>query len=130
MAADDRVGYGRPPKHARFRKGQSGNPKGRPKGSMNVATLLHEELQRNVDVREGGTTRRITKLQAMVTGLVNDAAKGRVRKIEMVLKLLDRYGQPDTSEEFSKEDQERIVAELIESVQALRLCGPDPDAES
>jgi hypothetical protein len=34
------VGYGKPPVQTRFRKGQSGNPKGRGKGSRNFATVF------------------------------------------------------------------------------------------
>ena len=33
------VGWGKPPRHTRFKKGQSGNPKGRPPGSKNMNTL-------------------------------------------------------------------------------------------
>ena len=40
------VGYGRPPEATRFKPGQSGNPKGRPKGSKNLRTLFAEELRR------------------------------------------------------------------------------------
>jgi hypothetical protein len=36
--AGERVGYGRPPLATRFRAGQSGNPRGRPKGARNLST--------------------------------------------------------------------------------------------
>src|ERR1700742_2968486 len=59
MPSDDRkpksdgVGYKRPPKHTQFRPGQSGNPKGRPKGTQNLKSDLREELGEIVRVREG-----------------------------------------------------------------------------
>ena len=42
------VGYGKPPKHTRFQPGQSGNPRGRPKGTKNLKTDLEEELSERV----------------------------------------------------------------------------------
>lgn len=44
VPAHDEIGYKKPPRHTRFRKGQSGNPKGRPKGTQNLKTDLAEEL--------------------------------------------------------------------------------------
>ena len=44
MSRDYDVGYKKPPKHGRFRKGRSGNAKGRPKGGKNLKTELMEEL--------------------------------------------------------------------------------------
>ena len=41
---DYEVGYGKPPKSTRFRKGQSGNPAGRRKGSFNLGTIVRREL--------------------------------------------------------------------------------------
>jgi hypothetical protein len=46
------VGYGKPPVHTRFKKGQSGNPNGRHKGSKNFSTTLEETLQEKVVIRE------------------------------------------------------------------------------
>ncbi|MFG1261012.1 DUF5681 domain-containing protein [Xanthobacter flavus] len=51
---DYEVGYRKPPVHARFKKGQSGNPKGRCKGTQNLATDFGEELGERIRVREGG----------------------------------------------------------------------------
>jgi Family of unknown function (DUF5681) len=46
-----KTGYGRPPIEHRFKPGQSGNPRGRPKGKKNEATILHELLNRKITVR-------------------------------------------------------------------------------
>lgn len=48
------VGYKRPPKDHQFRKGKSGNPKGRPKGSKGFGTLVRENLAKPVQVRFDG----------------------------------------------------------------------------
>jgi hypothetical protein len=71
------VGYGKPPQHTRFKKGESGNPTGRPKGSKNLTTLLEKELKQRVVITENGRRRSITKQEAMVKHLVNKAVFGR-----------------------------------------------------
>ena len=58
-----RVGYGRPPRHSRFAKGQSGNPMGRPGGAKNFSTLLAEALNELVAVAENGARRKISRCQ-------------------------------------------------------------------
>src|ERR1700730_10755419 len=60
------VGYSKPPRHARFTKGQSGNPKGRPKGSQNLATILARVGRERVKVTGKSGNRSITKLEASV----------------------------------------------------------------
>lgn len=84
---DYEVGYRKPPVHTRFQKGQSGNPSGRPKGSINVATALEKELNTPVTIKENGRTRTITKLQAAIKQLVNKAAGGDPRALHLLLNL-------------------------------------------
>jgi Family of unknown function (DUF5681) len=70
------VGYGKPPKRTQFVMGQSGNPKGRPKGSQSFATILAKMGRERVKVIENGRTRYITKFEATMLQLVNKAASG------------------------------------------------------
>jgi hypothetical protein len=51
------VGFCRPPESTRFKKGVSGNPKGRPKGSLNVATVFMKTLREKVVINEHGQRR-------------------------------------------------------------------------
>ena len=69
------VGFGKPPKHTQFKKGQSGNPNGRPKGARNLKTDLFEELQTIVLVTEGSRKVRISKQLALVKVLLAKAHK-------------------------------------------------------
>jgi hypothetical protein len=59
------VGYGRPPAGSRFKKGTSGNPRGRPKHSKNMKTIIREALTSPVTVREGERTRRVPKIEGI-----------------------------------------------------------------
>jgi Family of unknown function (DUF5681) len=113
---DYEVGYGKPPRHTRFKKGQSGNPRGRPSGSKNLKTLLNEALNERVVVTEEGGRRNITKREAIVTQLVNRSATADLRALKILLDTLrDIEGQtePASSEtaEFSEAD-EKVIEQL------------------
>jgi hypothetical protein len=71
-----RVGRGNPPTHTRFRKGVTGNPKGRPKGSKNLSTLIMEASRDQVSATVDGKTRKISKIQATTMQLATKAASG------------------------------------------------------
>jgi len=83
--SDYMVGYGKPPRHTRFKKGHSGNRKGRPQGAKNSATLLNEALSEPVIVTETGRRKTISKKQAILKQIVNKAASGDHRSIQLLL---------------------------------------------
>ena len=119
MSDEYDVGYKRPPKHTRFAKGRSGNPKGRPKGTKNLKTDLSEELQEQVLVREGSTEKQISKQRAMVKSLISKAIKGESRATtivySMMLRLLE-VGDTDSTEAPLTEDEHAVFATLEEQI--------------
>jgi len=86
-APNSRVGYRSPPEATRFRKGVSGNPRGRPKGSLNVATVLTRTLRETVVINENGLRKTVTKLEAALKQLVNKAAAGDLRALRHLTDL-------------------------------------------
>ena len=111
------VGYGKPPCQTRFKKGQSGNPKGRTAGTKNLSTLLSEALNEPVIVTENGRHRKITKRQAMITQLVNRSATADFRALKILLDIIrdienrTEMASPETSS-FSAAD-EKVIEQLM-----------------
>lgn len=86
------VGYRRPPKHSQFKKGQSGNKRGRPAGSKNLATVFHQELSRRLSVTENGKRRTISKLEAVVKQVVNMAVQGDAKALQALMNISRELG--------------------------------------
>ena len=80
-----RVGNKRPPLHTRFKKGQSGNPAGRPKGHRNLAAALTAVLNEEMRTRVDGAHRDVTKLEAVTRTLVDKALAGDNRTLAQLL---------------------------------------------
>lgn len=81
------VGYKKPPKHSRFKPGQSGNPRGRPKKST-VGFELIQELNRSITIRENGTEQKTSKAAALAKSLVARALGGDMRAVAHLIRLL------------------------------------------
>ena len=90
MGNDGEVGFGKPPVHSRFRKGCSGNAKGRPKGTKNLRTDLTEVLQERITVTEGDRKVRMSKQRAIVKTLVAKTLKGDARSATTLLTTIFR----------------------------------------
>lgn len=79
------IGYCKPPKHSQFQAGQSGNPKGRKKGTKNTNTLLDSVLNEKILLTENGKTHKISKKEAAIRRLVNKALSGDMKALGLLL---------------------------------------------
>jgi hypothetical protein len=108
-----KVGYGNPPKTHRFKPGRSGNPRGRPKGAKNEATILRDLMRRKIQMRQDGRTRTVTVLEAMLLRFAEDALKGDPKAAAF---LLNRYA---AHESFDGDDPTHLDADDAEIVEAF-----------
>ncbi|MDP9421356.1 MAG: DUF5681 domain-containing protein [Pseudomonadota bacterium] len=116
MSGDDRpyeVGYGKPPPHTRFRPGQSGNPRGRPKNARNSANIVRDALMTRVKLKENGRTRNMSKLEVSMTQLANKAAAGDLKAIAMVIGLY-REVEAEASGRSQEAPLDRADREVLE----------------
>ncbi len=93
---DYKVGYGKPPLIRRFKSGESGNRRGRPRGSKNRKTIVREIANEMHTVTEEGRRRRRSTLELMLLALRNRAAEGDVRAFRAYKKYLAKFEPQET----------------------------------
>lgn len=118
------VGYCNPPERTRFKKGQSGNPQGRPKGTLNMATVLERTLRERVLINENGRRKTITKLEAAIKQLSNKAASGELKALQLLSALVrsaeDRTVQTSIPKSTLEEVDEKVFLGILERFEAAR----------
>ena len=108
---DYKVGYGKPPKRTQFERGQSGNPKGRPKGAKGVRASVRRELEAKITVRDSGREIRVSKAEALGKQLMATALKGNLKALAEILKL-----ESDLCEDATGDGQMAARSEIPEAV--------------
>lgn len=88
---EDEVGYGKPPKATRFQKGKSGNPRGRPRHNPGIAEFFRKVSKQVVHANGPHGRRRMTKLEASVTQLMNKATTGDLKAMKVLLQMATRF---------------------------------------
>ena len=116
---DFQVGYGKPPSHSRFKPGQSGNPKGRPKGLPTASEIFMREASRLVRVQVGDRVETISKLEAVFRKLMGAALAGEHRAMGMVLAAQARFGAV-VNEAAGEGPNEHVTDSVIPDDEALR----------
>ncbi len=128
---EEKVGYCRPPRATRFRPGQSGNPRGRPRKPKPIQELLATELRQRAPVRENGREQKVQKLELVVKRLVHDAIHGNYQAVRLLIDLIkvtEESSDPGLADrtigELNAEDRE-ILARYFRPVDAAAESGPD-----
>jgi hypothetical protein len=120
---DYQVGYRKPPTHSQFKPGQSGNPKGRPKGAKGLNTMVREILGGKVAVRTATGTRHITKIEAVLQKTIERAMKGDARAQVELMKLW-KSAVPDEPLPASADSNigDNLTATDIATLEAFRAA--------
>jgi len=122
------VGYGRPPVNRQFKPGQSGNPRGRPKGSKNLATTFAEVLSRRIKVRDkNGKIRMLTKLEAIIESISNKALGGDANAFAKVIQLAEKF---DMFNRLTVNHREVINSALLELNRKIAALPPPEEQET
>jgi hypothetical protein len=116
---DKSVGYGRPPEHSKFKKGQSGNRSGKRKGTKNLATIVSEVLLEPISIVKNGKSRKITALEGLMRVQRDLALNGNQKAFAAVMKT---YLTPEMRLEFevAAKGGRTMVREDISPEQAQR----------
>jgi Family of unknown function (DUF5681) len=123
------VGFKRPPVHSRFRKGSSGNPKGRPRGAKNLRTDLTEVLQERITVKEGDRKKRMSKQRAIVVTLVTKTLMGDLRSANTLLNTMFRtLGNSDAADDV-EQPLDADEQEVLAAIEARRQRKVEPSTK-
>ena len=127
-----KIGYRKPPRATQFQPGQSGNPKGRPKGSRNFATVIEAELDTRIPVTENGTRRTITKREAVGKQVVNKAAAGDAKATLLLFKAVSETGSgsgdPEASDFVPGREDQFVMADIVRRIRLMDDVPEDPGA--
>jgi hypothetical protein len=115
------VGYGKPPRHTQFKKGQSGNPAGgrsRPVGLIEAAA---KTLSRKISAMVEGKKRKVTIQEAILLGLVQKAIKGDHRASKLLLDYGFQAPQPPSQADLNSAASAKYMEELVKELDLEEL---------
>lgn len=120
----DEVGYRKPPKRTRFKKGQSGNPRGRPKGS-GMRSAAEKVLEQTVPITLDGVRRRVPITEALLMQLAQKALVGDSVARRDFLKIAKQVSQAYRDDEAAADNGLRItIVDVLEEF----ACGTSLEA--
>lgn len=93
------VGYRKPPKASQFQKGKSGNSSGRPKQDPSIAEVFREVSKQKVTANGPNGQQSMSKLEASMTQLMNKAASGDLRALNVLMRMASRFPEIVTGPE-------------------------------
>ena len=129
-----KVGYGQPPRGTQFRPGQSGNPRGRPKGSRNFVSVMKKVLLKPVDVRHNGIHKKMPTQEAFANLLATRALAGDAKAMGLLIRLVDQVDN-DPAETSAREpamrpEDELVMESIVRRIRSMEELLPRDGADS
>jgi hypothetical protein len=121
------VGFGKPPKHTRFKKGRSGNPKGRPRKKPDLYSELAKVLREKVTITVDGQPEKVSVQQALLRRLRDEALRGELWAGKLLQKVIRAL--PESGSEYERVDMRTIAAKFAE-LGGRRITDEKSDAAS
>ena len=120
---EEEKGYGKPPKKHQFKKGVSGNPRGRPKGKKSFAALFKKLENEKITIQINGKTEKLTIEQAILKRVMIDSVVGKSSSARLYVEIKQTIlAMPDTAGMSASERNKQDQA-ILESF--LKHLGPD-----
>jgi hypothetical protein len=118
----DTVGYKHPPQEHQFRRGQSGNPTGRPKGTRNFKSELREELSELIRFRDGDREIEVSKQRALIKRLVASAIEGNERAAATLLGICVRTFADADDDDAAEVSEDREIVEAFTKRRSIAVA--------
>ena len=126
--SEEEKGYGKPPKKHQFKKGVSGNPRGRPKGKKSFTVLFKQLENEKITVQINGKTEKLTIEQAILKRVMIDSVVGKSSSARLYLETKQTILAMPETEGMSASERNKQDQAILESF--LKLLGPDlPDKQ-
>lgn len=127
---DDKPGYRKPPRATRFKPGISGNPKGRPKQSNNVAAAINKQLDQRITVKVNGKSKRMTLSDVIAFKMVRTSADGDWAALSYLVKIVpNRFRLPSSetrTDEIVSEADDAIIKRFLQRHIQVELDAKGP----
>jgi Family of unknown function (DUF5681) len=127
------VGFGKPPKSGQYKRGQSGNPSGRPKGAKNLKTILRKVLLTLVPAVIGGRRLKMTATEALLRQMLNKAVSGDLRATTQLISLIKELKiefteerRTDKASGLSSEELSKLSTAELQRLFAEKLAEQNP----
>jgi len=127
------VGYGKPPQSSRFKPGQSGNPKGRPRQKQRISDFEEglgpvlaaaaRVMEKKVQFKKRGKVQQTTGLDALMQTLLAHAIDGDVRASRMLLALMERAEEKVRKRQDSNQSTHQLVVQFSQTMRRLKALG-------
>jgi hypothetical protein len=124
---DFKVGYKSPPRHSRFRRGQSGNPRGRQRGLRNFGTDVKATLAGPVAVNEQGKAKRVSSQEGMLLRLREKALKGDARALDQFIRLAQAFNNDGPNDALGGQEMLAEDREILDAYTDALRSRPSSD---